>query len=213
MRIGLLVIAAFLMFPKQPEPPAVAWYRVSDRSRNTQVHLRTGSRLAPNFEMSADLLSALAHTLQAPVSLPSRCRNVGIDSRSIVANSQPQLTFCVCDFCFNSGRLGVPESVLQSFARDAVDVVSDDGMQLVWFALYLNAHCACITFPVPAAQFLPQSGNRLSQFVGDGCRRSQILDCVSALQDGLVGMIERFFQRLFRCAWWKHIARGLEMQH
>src|SRR5579872_1293014 len=136
MRIGLLVIAAFFAFPKQAKPPEVAWNRVSDGSRNTQIHLRTGSRLAPNFEMSADLLSALAHTLQAPVSLPSRCRNVGIDSRSIVANSQPQVTFCVCDFSFNSGCLGVPESVLQSFARDAVNVVSDDGMQFVWFALH-----------------------------------------------------------------------------
>ena len=122
----LLVIAS-LRFRNTRYRPRFFWNRVSDRSRNTQIHLRTGSRLAPDFEMSADLLSALAHTLQAPVSLPSHCRNVGIDSRSIVANSQPQLTACVCDLCVNAGRLGVPESVLQSFAHCASHQLSGPG--------------------------------------------------------------------------------------
>src|SRR5579872_89366 len=40
-----------------------AGHRVRDGAWDTQVHLCPGSRLAPNFELSTDLLSPLAHAI------------------------------------------------------------------------------------------------------------------------------------------------------
>ena|SRR5207245_6070849 len=110
-RMGSVVINRFLAFAKEPKTGPAAGDRVRDGAGDAQVHLRPGSGLAPNLELRTDLLSALAHPLQAPVPFTSRVHYVWVDSRSIIPNPKPQKAFRIRDFRFDFGGFGVTESI------------------------------------------------------------------------------------------------------
>lgn len=111
-RIGLALICHCFPFAKQPRTGAVVGHSVSSGTRNAQLDLRAGSHRAPDFELSAGVLSALAHALQAPATFPASLDQVRIDSGSIVPNPHPQKTLGVLDLRFNFGRLRVAEGIL-----------------------------------------------------------------------------------------------------
>ena len=100
------------------------------------------SDLAPNIESRADLLGALAHAWQTPVSIASRVQELRVDALSIIPDAQPKKAFAIRDVGFDLACLCVAERIHQRFARDAVDIVAEDGMQLPRRALYRNAEAS-----------------------------------------------------------------------
>ena len=86
-------------------------------------------------------------------------------------------------------------------------------MQFMWFALYCNAKFRRTAISIATAKLLAQSGDSLGKVIGYGRRRTQVLDRVPTLQDGLVGMTKSLFEGVLRRTRWKHIACGLKMQH
>jgi hypothetical protein len=59
-------------------------------------------------------------------------QNLGRNALAIIPNSQPERPFSIADFGFNVAGTGVPERIAQRLPRDAVDLVSDDRVQVPW---------------------------------------------------------------------------------
>src|SRR5258705_11460548 len=110
-RMGLVLISRFLAFAKSPKTGTAAGHLVRDGAWYAQVDIRPGSGLAPNFELSTDLLSPFAHALQAPVPFSAGLRYLRVDSCSIIPNPQPQQAFRIRDFRFDFGGLCVTEGI------------------------------------------------------------------------------------------------------
>src|SRR5579872_5775667 len=110
-RMALVLINCFLAFAKQPKTGTAAGDRVRDGAWDAQFHLCPGSGLAPNFELRANLLSPLAHPLQAPVTVTTHLCYAWIDSRSIIPNPQAQKALRIRDLRFDSGCLRMTKSI------------------------------------------------------------------------------------------------------
>ena len=63
---------------------------------------------------------------------PDRMR---VDAFPVVADSQPKLAGTVSDFRLDVGGLRVTEGIAQRFARDAMNIVSNNRVQLALRAL------------------------------------------------------------------------------
>src|SRR5438477_6075438 len=94
---------------------------VGNRTWNAQLHLRARSDFAPHLKFGADLLGALAHAGQTPVSVASRVQEVRVNALSIIPDTQPKKTFAVRDLRFDFPCPRVTERIAQRFARNAVN--------------------------------------------------------------------------------------------
>ena len=187
---------------------------VRNRAWNAQVHFRARSDLAPDIESRADLFGALAHARQTPVSITSRVQELRVDALSIIPDAQPKKAFAIGDLGFDFACLCVAERISQRFARNAVDVVAKDWMQVPRRALYRNAKRRRAASAITgAAEFFTQRGQSLRQFVGNGCGGTQILNRIATFDDGLVGSIESLFESFLRFAGRKQIVYRLKMEH
>src|SRR5260370_28310784 len=88
--------------------------------------------------MRADLLGPLAHACQTPVSVASRVQELPVNALSIIPDTQPKKTVAVSDLRFDITCLRVVERISQGLARNAVNVVAKDRMQVPRYALYGN---------------------------------------------------------------------------
>src|SRR5580700_11000689 len=62
--------------------------RIRDLSRRLKFDLSTGARIAPDAQLTADVLCPLPHSGQSPMALPSAIQNLPIDARTIVPHPQ-----------------------------------------------------------------------------------------------------------------------------
>src|SRR5882724_500835 len=78
---------------------------------NAQIHLSAGSDLAPYVESRSDLLGALAHAGQTPVSIPSRIQELRVDALSVIPDTQRKKPFAIRDLGLDSICLCVMERI------------------------------------------------------------------------------------------------------
>src|SRR5579863_5484431 len=145
------LIRSFLLSAEQPKTPAASRLLVNNGAWNAQLHLRTRSDFAPHLELRADLLGALAHAWQTPVSIPSRLQVLRVNPFSIVPDTQPKKTVAVCDVRFDLTCLRVAERVLQCLTRNSVNVVAENWAEVPRRALYRNAERRRTGLPIVGA--------------------------------------------------------------
>src|SRR5262245_14658335 len=115
---------------KPPGPPSRTRRGVGRSRRDRQLDLRAESGLAPQIETAADETGAFAHAGQAEVSLPWFVQHLRIDALPVVAHAHLKLLVVVPYRDFDVARAGVSERIAQRLARDAVDVVAENGMEI-----------------------------------------------------------------------------------
>ena len=135
-----------------------------------------------------------------------------IDALSIVSKPHAKLACTVGDFRFDVIGVCVTEGVAQRFARNAVDVVADDRMQVARRAFDRDRNITAPSRHRARIELFGQRGDRLRQFVAHDRRRSQILNRVAAFDDGLIRPIESAVERLdgFPRVGGQQVARTLE---
>src|ERR1700761_9576497 len=109
---------------------------VGDRARNADLDFGTGSNATPDRNLSSDLPCAFSHTRQAIVAGASLLERCLLHTLSVIPNAQPKLTFCVNEFGFNVLRTGVAVRISQGLTRDAIDLIPDDRVQVVWWTCH-----------------------------------------------------------------------------
>ena len=107
------------------------------RGRNAQLDFRAGTKLAPDGQLTAYEIGALAHAMQTKMSGTTvAAEYLRIDSRSVIADSQPELTFIIADFHFDLVRLCVAEGIAHRLTCDPIDFVPKDRMKIPRPALH-----------------------------------------------------------------------------
>src|SRR5258706_6883543 len=118
------------LIAEKAEAASTGGSAVRNLARDPQFHFRTRSSFAPHFESRADLLGTLAHTRQTPMSIATRVQQLRVDTFSIVPDKQPKQPIAVGDLHFDSLCLSMLERISQRLARDAVNVIAQDRVQL-----------------------------------------------------------------------------------
>ena len=122
--------------PRKQTKMAAGMTSVSHRRGDSQFQLRVSPVFAPDFQLSAGTFRALAHAGQTVVTgAPFLAKHIRIDSGSVVPHPDAKLPYIVPDFHFDSPRPRVVERVAQRLARNAVDVIPQDRMQVLWSTL------------------------------------------------------------------------------
>src|SRR5580704_13429432 len=187
---------------------------VNNGAWNAQLHLRTRSDFAPHLELRADLLGALAHAWQTPVSIPSRLQVLRVNPFSIVPDTQPKKTVAVCDVRFDLTCLRVAKRILQRLTRNSVNVVAKNWADFPRGAFYRNAERRRTGLPiVGAGELLTQRGHSVGQFVGNSRRGTYVLNRVASFYEGPIGPIENLFESFLPFAGRQQIVNRLEMDH
>src|SRR6185295_7627568 len=110
-----------------------------------------------------------------------------VDALPIVSNAQANLACSIRDLRLDVNGLCVTERIAQRFARNAVDIVAKDRMQVARRPLDGRAERRRAPLAVrSASEIFGQRRHRLSQFVDDGCGGPEILNRVAAFDDGLI---------------------------
>src|ERR1700687_3188863 len=98
------------------------------------------------------------------MSITSRLQEFRIDTLSIIADPQPKEAFAVRDFRFDFACLCVVERISQRFARNAINIVAEDRMQVSRCALYRNVELRrAPPATAGAGELFTQSGHGLGQ--------------------------------------------------
>ncbi len=154
-------------------PPVAQTLVDATIERRMQLHLRARSYFAPHIELRADLLCSLTHAWQTPMSIASRVQELRVNTLSIVPDAQPKKTCAVGDLGFNFTRPCVAERISQSLARNAVNVVAENRMQVARCALYGNVERGGVPLAIAGGRELfTQRGHGLGQLVSYGCGRT-----------------------------------------
>src|SRR5216683_5785821 len=139
--LGLLPIGFPNLLSPEPESATRYGFAVSNCARNTQLDFRPSSVFAPDFQLSAKALGAFAHSGKPPVSctrpLIGKRR---IDSTPVVSHVQQELGVAERNFRFNLLRLRMAKSVSQRLARNSIDFITQNGIELSLFPFYQHAH-------------------------------------------------------------------------
>src|SRR5690242_20623684 len=100
--VGLLPIGFPNLLSPKRESATRFGFAVSNGGRNTQLNFRPGSVFAPDFQLPAEALGALAHPRQPPVSCThSLIGNLRINPTPVVSNMQKKLRITVGNLRFN----------------------------------------------------------------------------------------------------------------
>src|ERR1700680_1838595 len=112
-------IGRFLLFAEEPENPGVGGRFIRNRAWNAQLHFRARSDFAPDIELCADLLGALPHAWQTPVSVTSAVHELRVNALSVIPYAQPKKTFAVGDIRFDFTGLCGAGTIFQRPSRRA----------------------------------------------------------------------------------------------
>src|ERR1700730_8583977 len=172
MRMGArsALIDHFLLFAEELENAMLGGCLIRNRAWNAQLHFRARSDFTPDIELRADLLGALPHAWQTPVSVTSCIQELRVNALSVIPDAQMKKTIAVRDIRFDFICLCMPERISQRLARYAVNVVAKDRMQFSRSALYRNAERRGTPLTiVGAGELFTQLGQSLGKFVGNRC--------------------------------------------
>src|SRR5580692_609983 len=113
---------------------------VGQRSWNRKFHLSARTRLAPEIQVRADSLCALAHAGNPKVSrLSAGLQYLGIDALAVVTHSQTKLILIVPDLYFDVAGSGMSECISDHLARDTVDLVLEHWRHVSLLAFHQDA--------------------------------------------------------------------------
>src|SRR5258707_9783922 len=130
-------------------------FAVSNCARNTQLNFRPSSVFAPYFQLPAKALRAFAHPWQSPVSCTrSLIGNLRINPTPVVSNMQKKLGITVGNLRFDLLRSGMAERVSQRLARNSVDFVAQNGIELSLFPFQQHAYARHQAVAALQGQFL-----------------------------------------------------------
>jgi hypothetical protein len=109
-------------------------------SRNAKFDLRTRIFLAPNMETPSKALATLAHSGKSPMARPlTTSENLGVHTYSIIAYPDREIGLAKSNFGLYMAGLRMLVRVVDRFAYDAKNVVTNNGTQLSWPALHDHA--------------------------------------------------------------------------
>src|SRR5439155_23037639 len=84
-------------------------------------------------------LGAFLHAMQTPVpGAPLLLKNLRVNAAPVIPDPQTKASFVIPDFHFDLPRLCVPEGIAHCLARNPVDFVADDRMQVPRRAFHLH---------------------------------------------------------------------------
>src|SRR5262249_15567521 len=98
-------------------------------ARDGELDLGPRARAAPEPEVSAHALRALAHARESPMAVAPGAQHFGVDAPAVVADEKPQLLWRVLHLQLDPGGVGVTDGVHQRLPPDAIDVVADHRVQ------------------------------------------------------------------------------------
>src|SRR5271168_4715825 len=213
MRPGLALTNPPPAFAKEPKTAAAARLIVNYGAWNAQLYLRTRSGFAPQLQLRADLLGALAHAWQTPVSVPSGVKVLRVNPLSIIPDAQPKNTFAVGNLRFDLTCLCVAERISQRLARNAVNVVAENWMEAPRWALHRNAERRRTFLAIAGAgELFTQRGHSVGQ-LGNRRGGTYVLNRVAAFDDSLIGPIEDLFESFLPFAGRNQTVYSLKMDH
>src|SRR5712691_11264437 len=180
-----------------PESATRFGFAVSNCAMNTQLNFRPSSVFAPYFQLPAKALGTLAHPRQPPVSgTRSLIGNLRINSTPVVSNMQKKLGITVGNPRFNLLRSGMAERVSQRLARNSIDFIAQNGIELSLFPFYQHAHARSGAVAALRGQFLAQCRQRLRYVAVANHRLAQVRDRIPAFRDCLVSALQSDVERL-----------------
>src|SRR6266478_5429121 len=195
--LGLLPIGFSNLLSPEPESATRFGFAVSNCARNPQLNLRPSSVFAPYFQLPAKALGAFAHPRQPPVSCTrSLVGNLRINPTPVVSNMQKKLGITVCNLRFDLLRSGMAERVSQRLARNSIDFITQNGIELSLFPFYQHARARSGAVATLRGQFLAQCRQRLRYVAVAHDRLAQVRDCVPAFRDCLVSALQSDVERL-----------------
>src|ERR1700730_2774038 len=130
------------------------------------------------------------------------------DPFAIIADSEVEQPLVKRDFRVNMGCTRLRESIAQRLARDAVNFVPNDRIQVPYRAFYNHTEGR----GVPAREFVSHRAYGLRQIAGSE-RRPQVLHRLAALGDRSVADFQRLFEFILYCPRRDHLVDYLETQH
>src|SRR5258707_5931194 len=177
-------------------------FAVSNCRRNTQLNFRPSSVFAPHFHLPAKALGAFAHSRQPPVSgTRSVIGNLRINPTPVVSNMQKKLGITVGNLRFDLLRSGMAERVSQRLARNSIDFITQNGIELSLFPFHQHAHARSGAVAALRGQFLAQCLQRLRYVAVVHYGLSQVRDRIPAFGDGPVSALQCDVERLTGCSW------------
>ena len=117
---------------------------------------------------------------------------------SVIPHPKAKLPWIVADFNFDSPRLGVVKGVAQRFARNPVDLVPQDRVQVLRRALHFQGKSGCVPGGIfmVCGELLTHGFNRLRQVILGSGGPAHVLNRVPRFADGLSGIVDRGFEYL-----------------
>src|SRR5882757_4854432 len=110
--------------------------RVCNTGRNPQLNLRPCISFAPNIELAAKALAALAHPRKSPVAgALTMCEDLRLHTYSIVAHADSEICITKSDFGFDMPGLCMLVRVPDRFSYDPISLITNDGGQVARPAL------------------------------------------------------------------------------
>src|ERR1700730_12376403 len=110
--------------------------RVRNTGRNPQLNLRPRISFAPNIDLAAEALAALAHPRKSPVAgALTKCEDLRFHTYSIVANADSEICITKGDFGFDLPGHCMLVTVPDRFACDPISLIANDGSQVARPAL------------------------------------------------------------------------------
>src|SRR6266481_8267036 len=139
--LGLPPIGFPNLLSPEPESATRFGFAVSNCARNTQLNFRPRFVFAPDFQLPAKALGTLAHPRQPPVSgTHSVIGHLRINPAPVVSNMQKKHGITVGNLRFDLLRSGMAERVSQCLAGDAIDFITQNGIQFSPFSFQQHAH-------------------------------------------------------------------------
>ena len=194
------------------------WCRIDGCARNREGHLGTHARLAPDLEVTADLLGPLTHARQAKVPGSMAIDHLRVDALAVVADTQLKLAVIVPHLHFNPTSAGVQEGIAQGLTGNPIDVVANDRAKSSWRAVDGHIECCRVCARVirlSKRKFLAKTPERDGEIIGGSRRGSQALDGVPSLPDRLRALLECDIQPLLGVERpiGENVGRGLKAKH
>jgi hypothetical protein len=122
--------------PEQTKKMPACRRAIRNRRGHGQFDLCTGSGSTPNIQLAADLLGAFTHAGQAEVTGTPLFQNFAWNAHPVVPNAQAENPLSIGNFSFYMMGPGVAESVSQSLSSNAVKLVSNDRVQVSYWAFH-----------------------------------------------------------------------------
>jgi len=124
-------------------------------------------------------------------------KNLRVNPLSVVPDSQPKLSCVIVDFHFDLSRLCVAECIAQDLARNPVDFVPQNWMEVSRRAFYCHTEKGGIRDRSIGREFFSESAYGHGKVVGLDRGGAQPLHSIPALGDRLGRLIDSALESLF----------------